>query len=271
MVEVRSTALNRWSQFLALTTGQLSGRQSLRDIESCLAAQSHLHYHLGSQKVSKSSLGRANEKRNYEFYARLFELLYQKCTQSSSRHRFRFKGKLFSLDGSILDASMKIFPWADYNKQKSAFKLHIGLDHDGLIPCFARVTEGRKSENEIARSFNPPKGSVIVFDKGYNSYRWHNSLTDKGLFWVSRIRGNAQYTVMCEREPTSNTSVLYDKTIKYASTQRDTQELLPIRLVGYRDKETGQIYEFITNNFKWSAQTVADIYKQRWQVELFFK
>ena len=269
--KVRSTALNRWSQFIALTVGQLNGRQSLRDIESCLASQSHLHYHLGTQQVSKSALSRANEKRSYAFYSDLFKLLYQRCSQNTSRHGFRFKNKLFSLDGSILDASTKLFPWADYNRQKSAFKLHLGLDHDGLIPCFARVTEGRRSENEIAHQFTPPKGSVIVFDKGYNNYRWHNTLTDKGIFWVTRIRGNAQYTIIDEREPTKNAAILYDKTIKYSSKQRDTQELKSIRLIGYRDKETGHIYEFITNHFNWSAQTVADIYRQRWQVELFFK
>ena len=269
--QVRSTALSRWSQFLALTVGQLSGRQSLRDIESCLSSQAHHHYHLGMQSVSKSALGRANERRSYEFYAGLFELLYKRCCQGGSRHGFRFKNKLFSLDGSLLDVSMKLFPWADYNRQKSAFKLHLGLDHDGLIPCFVRVTEGKVSENTMAYAFNPPKGSVVVFDKGYNSYRWHNTLTEKGIYWVTRIRGNAKYDVVDERTNNHSSTILYDRTIKYSSIQRQTQNLRPIRLIGYKDRETGQCYEFITNHFNWSPQTIAAIYKQRWQVELFFK
>jgi putative transposase len=269
--KVRSTALSRWSQFTALAVGQLNGRQSLRDIESCLNAQHHLHYHLGMQSVSKSALARANENRDALFYSRLFEMLYQRCTQHAPRHGFRFKQKLFSLDGSILNASMKLFPWADYNCKKAAFKLHVGLDHDGLIPCFVRVTEGRISENEQAKLFNVPEGSVVIFDRGYNNYRWHNALTDKGIYWVSRIRGNAKYRVLERRDTSNYTAITSDQIIKYSSKQRDGDKLRPIRRIGYCDPETGQRYVFITNRFDWSAQTIADIYKQRWQVELFFK
>jgi len=142
----RSDALPRWSQFVALTMGHLGGRKSLRDITTSLDSQSARHYHLGCKKVSKSALGRANEKLDHQFYCNLFSCLYDRCKGRGDKHPFRFKGKLFSIDGSLFNVAMEIFPWANYNNKKAAFKLHLGLDHDGLIPAFASVTIGKESE-----------------------------------------------------------------------------------------------------------------------------
>lgn len=267
----RSDAMTRWSQFVALSLGQLAGRTSLRDIEATIQSHSQHRYHLGTQSVSRSALGRANEQLNYAFYISLFQRLYQRCSHHAPRHGFRFKNKLFSLDGTLISLSMKVFPWADYNCKKAAFKVHIGLDHDGLIPAFAAITRGRESETSQARLWNYPKGSVLVFDKGYNSYQWHNTLTDKGLIWVTRIRGNALYRVVERRSTDSWAHVTSDQIIEYTGKQTHQIQLRPIRRIGYKDPETNKHYVFITNNFHWSAQTIADIYKQRWQVELFFK
>ena len=267
----RSDALTRWSQFVALAIGQLAGRRSLRDIEATLHSQGHHRYHLGSQSISKSALSRANERLDYRFYEGLFQRLYQRCLGNRRSHGFRFKNKLFSLDASLIDVSMKVFPWVSFGRRKSAFKLHLGLDHDGLIPAFACVTAGRVSEMKQARRMDFPKGSVLVFDKGYNCYRWHNSLTEKGIFFVSRLRGNAQYRVLQRRAVDTDSGVTSDQTIEYTAQRKDGGPLKPIRRIGYRDPETGKHYVFISNQFTWSAKTIADIYKQRWQVELFFK
>ena len=267
----RSDALSRWSQFVALMIGQLGGRRSLRDIEATLRSQRQHRYHLGSQSISRSALGRANEQLDYRFYEGLFESLYQRCMSNQRRHGFRFKNKLFSLDASLLDVSMKVFPWASYGRKKSAFKLHLGLDHDGLIPAFACVTEGKVSDMVQARQLALPTGSVLVFDKGYNCYRWHNSLTEKGIFFVSRIRGNAKYRVLERHAVNRCRGITSDQTIEYTALRKDGDKLKPIRRIGYRDPETAKHYVFISNQFSWSAKTIADIYKQRWQVELFFK
>ena len=267
----RSDALSRWSQFVALTIGQLGGRRSLRDIEATIHSQKHHRYHLGNQLISRSAMSRANEKLDYRFYQGLFQSLYQRCSSSQRGHGFGFKNKLFSLDASLIDVSMKVFPWADFNRKKSAFKLHLGLDHDGLIPAFASVTQGKVSDMAQARLLELPKGSVLVFDKGYNCYRWHNSLTEKGIFFVSRIRGNAKYRVLERRAVNKGNGITSDQTIEYKVLRKDGDQLKPIRRVGYRDPETGKHYFFITNQYNWCAKTIADIYKQRWQVELFFK
>jgi len=267
----RSNALSRWSQFVALAIGQLAGRRSLRDIEATVQSQGRHRYHLGSQSISRSALGRANEQLDYRFFESLFQNLYQRCISKRRHHGFRFRNKLFSLDASLIDVSMKVFPWADFNRKKSAFKLHLGLDHDGLIPAFASVTQGKVSDMAQARLMALPKGSVVVFDKGYNCYRWHNSLTEQGIFFVSRIRSNARYRVLERRAVNRNGGVTSDQTIEYVAQRKDGDVLKPIRRVGYRDPESGKHYVFITNQFNWSAKTIADIYKQRWQVELFFK
>lgn len=267
----RSDALGRWTQFVAMTTAQLTGRCSLRDIESTLESQKHVHYHLGSRAVKRTTLSRANQHLSSDFYESLFGKLYQRCQQGAPGHKFRFKHKLFSLDSSLLDVSLKVFPQREYNKLKAAYKLHIGLDHDGLIPAFATITPGKTHDQIQAKLMNFRPGSVLVFDRGYSDYKWHNQLTSKGIFWVTRIRGNAKYKVLERRPVNKSQGVTSDQIIEYTSVRSRGNHLRPVRRIGFYDAESGKHYVFTTNQFNWSAKTVADIYKQRWQVELFFK
>jgi len=267
----RSDAMSRWTQFVAMASAQLTGRSSLRDIESTLDRQASLSYHLGSGVVKRTTLARANKQLPSQFYEALFTKLYSRCQSHSPKHSFRFKKKLFSLDASLINVSLKVFPHRDYNRKKAAYKLHVGLDHDGLIPAFAAVTAGKVGDQKQAKLMDFPKDSVVVFDKGYADYSWHNQLTKKGIFWVTRIRGNAKYRVIERRKANRSDGVTSDQTIEYAGKVSEQNNLKPIRRIGFHDKETGKHYVFITNHFKWSATTVAEIYKQRWQVELFFK
>lgn len=269
----RSDALSRWSQFIALTVGHLGQRHSLRDIEAALAGDTKLLYHLGSKAVSRSALARANENLSADFFKDLFGELYERLQKMHvvPGKRFRFKGKLFSLDGSLIDLSMNVFSWADVAPKKAAFKLHLGLDHDGMIPAFAEVSEGLMPEMEVADTYAFPKGSVLVFDRGYGRYTWHKELTDKGLFWVTRARKGMLYEVVKNRPVKGGGPVISDQIVRLSNKRARQAGAYDIRRVEYRDPESDKLYVFITNQKSWSAQTVADIYKARWEVELFFK
>ena len=262
---------SRWSQFVAMTLGQLAGRQSLRDIESNLKAQSYRLYHLGTEAIARSTLARLNSAQPFSLYEGLFAKLYDRCRSHAPGHDFHFKNKLYSLDASLIDLSLKIFPWAHYAQGKAAMKLHVGLDHSGYLPSFAAVTLGKVSDIEMGRMLNFTKGSIVVFDKGYTDYRWFKHLNDKGIFFVTRVRKNAIWRVDARREVDRSTGLTSDQTITLTGIKPRKLGLPCLRRVGYRDSATGQHYEFLTNNFKLDAETIAAIYKQRWQVELFFK
>lgn len=263
--------ISRWDQFVSLMMAQLSGRQSLRDIEANMNAQASHHYHLGVRRVAKSSLARVNEKQPHTLYAALFGKLVSRCQTLSPQHKFRFKNPLYSLDASLIELSLALFPWADHNRSKAAMKLHVGLDHRGHFPAFATVTEGARHDVPVGRTFDFPRGSVVVIDKGYTDYGWYKQLTDKGIFFVTRQRTNARYRVVERRKTPRGQGVTSDQIIELTGVQLRHEAMPRLRRIGYRDPETGKHYVFLTNHFGLSARTIADVYKDRWQVELFFK
>lgn len=262
---------SRWSQFVAMATAQLTGRNSLRDIVDNLSAQAHRLYHLGSAKLSRSNLARMNEDKPYTLYEELFNKLLARCQSKVPGHTFRFKNALYSLDASTVDLCLETFPWADFRATKGGIKLHVGLNHDGFLPEFVRITEAKKHEVLIGRAIHFPKGSIVAMDRGYVDYGWFEQLTEKQVYFVTRLKSNAQYRVIERRKPPKNSGVTSDQTILFTGKQIAKKCSVPLRRIGYRDKETGKRYEFLTNNFKLSAKTIAKIYKARWEVELFFK
>ena len=167
---------SRWSQFSGLVMAQLSGRSSLRDIVENLAAQAHRLYHLGAGLLTRSNLSRMNEHKPYQLYEALFAKLLVRCQGSSPGHDFRFKNPLYSLDASTIDLCLSVFPWADFRSTKGAIKLHVGLNHDGYLPEFLHITEGKVHEVNIGKLMQFPKGSIIAMDRGYTDYSWYKSL-----------------------------------------------------------------------------------------------
>ena len=261
--------MSRWKQFVALLAAQLTGRQSLRDIEGMLASQRQRLYHLGGAPVPRSSLGRLNAEQPYTLFEALFHRLAAATQRASPGHRFRFKHPLFSFDGSLIELSLALFPWAHFANRKAAVKLHVGLDHGGLLPVFATLAAPHASEAEFVRRQALPKGSIAVFDKGCVSFALLADLSRRGVFFVTRLKDHNRVRVVASREV--RRGVVADETVEILGAAARRAQLPKLRRVTYIDRASAKRYEFLTNNFRLAARTIADLYKERWQIELFYK
>jgi hypothetical protein len=239
----------------------------MRDgIRSLGANLKHL-YHLGLRTVARSTFADANAKRPAEFFQALFGTLYQRCSAIAPGHKFRFKAKLFSFDSSVVKLCLSAFPWADFRAKRGGMKLHVVLDHNGYLPAFVRVTKARMHDSKMIKMLKLPKGSIAVFDKAYVNYPWFRTLGASGLFFVTRLKTNAVYKVLKRCPVRKATGVTSDHVISVTTRGEE----LRLRRIGYRDPETKKFYAFLTNHFDLSPKTIADIYKERWQIETFFR
>jgi hypothetical protein len=204
-----------WGQFVAMLFCQLGGVNSLRDITNGLAASEGKLRHLGLPGAPKrSTLAYANEHRPWQLFEDVFYQLLEVgrnlAQQSGVRHKFRFKNKLFSIDGSTIELCASIFDWAKFRRTKGAVKLHLMLDHDGLLPCYAVITDGKQHEVTVTRQWEFAPGTVLVFDRGYNDYDWFEKLTRQGVYFVTRMKDNADYIVVEERPLPQRKGLLRD-------------------------------------------------------------
>lgn len=262
---------SRWDQFIGMAMSQLSGRQSLRDIQSNLEAQQRKLYHVGAKPIARSTLARLNEQQPAELYEEVFSRLLGRCRGLPGKHKFRFKNPLYSLDASAIELSLKVFPWAAHRDDSATVKLSVGLNHGTQVPEFVALSDGQENDMVQGRQFAFPKGSVVAFDKGYVDYQWFKSLTEQGVFFVTRLRAKAVYAVKKRLPVNREAGVSSDQIIQLNSAHAQKRGAPLLRRIGYRDPQTGKFYQFLTNHFGWSAQTISAVYKDRWQVELFFK
>jgi len=262
-----------WDQFVSMMFCQLGRAHSLREICHGLSSCEGKLSHLGIDEAPKrSSLAYANEHRPWQLYQRVFFGLLERCRKEAPfKKKFRFKNKLVSLDSTVIDLCVSVFDWAKFRRTKGAIKLHLLLDHDGYLPCFGVITEGKVHDVKVAWSLSFEPGTVVVDDRGYNDYRLFAKWTEEQVYFVTRMKDNALYTIVEKRDVPHNRSVLKDQIIWLSGSQAWEKCPYALRRVEVWDEEKQQALVFLTNHFEFGASTIAAIYKERWQIELFFK
>ncbi len=262
------------SQFYCMVFAQLTHRESLRNIEVCLRAQGNKVYHMGIRgSVSRATLAHANQKRDWRIYAEFGQELIRIARQlyADEDLGLELSSPVFALDSSTIDLSLSMFPWAWFRKTKSAVKLHTLLDLQGSIPAFIHVTHGKVGDVKVLDLLLLEPGAFYVMDRAYLDFQRLCALDRAGSFYIIRAKKNTCFRRRYSRPVDETQGVLCDQTIVLTGTKTSEHYPQPLRRVKYRDPETGKVFNFLTHNFAIAPATVAELYRHRWAVELFFK
>jgi hypothetical protein len=261
-------------QFFCMSFAQLSYRESLRDIESCLRAMQTKLYHMGIRgKVSRSTLADANENRDWRIYADFAQVLIHIARDLYADEEFgvELDETVYALDASTIDLCLSLFPWARFRKTKGAVKLHTLLDLRGCIPTFISITDGKVHDVNILDQLIPEPGAFYVMDRGYLDFRRLYILDQCMAFFIIRSKVNTKFRRLYSRTIDKDLGLRCDQTILLSGIKTSKQYPDKLRRVGYFDHTSQRRFSFLTNNFIVPALIVAELYRCRWQVELFFK
>ena len=273
-VERNAKGFSSWDQYVAMLFCQFAQAKSLREISDGLAVTCGKLNHLGLHTApNKSTLSYANIHRPWVFYQNLFLHLRDLCYSESpgKKKKFRFKNKLFSLDSTTVDLCLSLFPWADFRQAKGAIKLHLLLDHDGYLPEFAIITDGKTTDVKTAYHFNLPAGSIIAVDKAYCDFKLFWKWDKSNIYFVTRLKDNAAYTVIENNPVPENGNVLTDQVICFTGPKTRFRYPGLLRRVVVWDEQNEQETVLLTNHLTFGANTISWIYRDRWEIELFFK
>jgi Transposase DDE domain/Domain of unknown function (DUF4372) len=272
--EKHAKGLTSWTQFIALLFCHLGGAKSLREIIGGLAASEGKLRHLGvALAPKKSTLAYANQHRDWRLYKTVFEQLVEvcQCEARTKKRKFRFHHQLLSLDSTVIPVCVEMFEWAKYVRTKGAVKLHMVLDNQGLLPQYAVISDGKTSDVAVARKMHFNAGAMLVFDRGYQDHEWWRKLTTEGVYFVSRLKDSTSYIIVEERAVADSSNILRDEVIILASDKADPGKAMRLRRIEVWLEDKKDTLVFVTNHLKLAAKTIAAIYKDRWQIELFFK
>ena len=272
--EYKAKGFTCWQQFVSMLFCQIGKANSLSEIVFGLRACEGKLQHLGIEAPKKSSLAYANGHRPWELYQSVFLSLLEKTRllAATQKRKFKFKNKLYSIDSTTIDLCLSMFEWAKFRRTKGAIKLHLRLDHDGYLPDYGVITDGKKHDVKIAKAFNYSSNSITVFDRGYNDYKLFAHICSCDAYFVTQLKSNADYVVIEEREIPENTiGVISDSIIRVNGYYAEKNCPYELRVIEFYDEDNDRTFHFLTNNLKLAASTIASIYKERWAIEIFFK
>jgi uncharacterized protein DUF4372/DDE family transposase len=261
-----------WSQLVSMLFCQLAQAQSLREITNGLRCCVGKLNHLGLKEAPKrSTLAYANAHRPWQLYEKTFYRLLGRCREVAPGHKFRFKNKLLSMDASMIELCLTMFDWAKYKQTKGALKLHLLLDHSGYLPTFALLTDGKTHEIRVARELQLAPGSIIAIDRGYTDLALFSRWTTAGVWFVTKMKQQLVYQVIAEQTVPQQRKILRDQLIVLNSAKARRECKQQLRRLEVWDEQKQEVVVLLTNHLKFGATTIAAIYKDRWQIEMFFK
>lgn len=270
----RSRSLPAYEHFLILAFAQLTGRDSLRDIETCLRSFSDKLYHSGiRQPAARSTLADANENRDWRLFADFAQILIQQAARLYADEPFQaeLKAAAYALDSTTIDLCLSLFPWATFRRTKAAIKLHTLLTLQGNFPTVIIITPGSVHDVNILDQLIWEAGSFYIMDRGYLDFARFHRIHQSGAFFVTRAKKNLRFARRYSRPVDKSTGLRFDQTVGLTGLRAQQDYPAPLRRIGYRDPDTGKALVFLTNNFTVPALTIAQLYRGRWQIELFFK
>lgn len=260
-----------WDHFVAMMFCQMADAQSLREITGGLSSCEGRLEQFGIKAPKRSTLAYANHHRPWELFRNIFHKTSERCrAELGYRTKFRFKNRLLSIDSSVVTLALKMFPWATWSRQKGAVKLHLTLDHAGYLPEAMVITTGNYSELTVAQRQRYARGTILVMDRGFVHFRWFAQLNKSGVFFVTRMKDRIRCEVTETRATVKDSGTVSDQEIRLTSKQSWKRYPDKLRLVIIKT-DKGEQLEFLTNHMTLAASTIAAIYKDRWQIETFFK